>query len=314
MIWRRKREFEFKLSMIVVAYNMRREVPRTLYSLTTDFQRGIDAADYEVIVVENGSSDALTREEVEAFGPNFRYHYIEDASPSPANAINVGAALARGKHLGIMIDGARLVSPGMLAQALTLLEQFDRAFIGTISFHLGPKSQTESVTEGYTKQVEDELLKSVDWRNSGYRLFEISALAATCLSAGAGPIGESNLVFLSQALFDELDGYDERFDIPGGGIVNLDFYKRGCELPDSPLFTIFGEGTFHQMHGGVMSNRPQEDVPSEVEIYRAQYRAIRGEEFSVSRRTPLMVSHPTADLRPGVLHASRILAARTPKR
>ncbi|MCA1748017.1 MAG: glycosyltransferase family 2 protein [Parasphingopyxis sp.] len=315
MIWRRKSaEPEFKLSVIVVAYNMRREVPRTLFSLTTEFQRCIDPGDYEVIVVENGSSDALSAEEVEAFGPNFRYHYIADASPSPANAINVGAAMARGRHLGIMIDGARIVSPGMLGQALGLLEQFDRAFVGTISFHLGPKSQTESVTEGYTQQVEDGLLEGIGWRTNGYRLFEISALASTCQSAGAGPIGESNMVFLSKDLFDEMAGFDERFDIPGGGMVNLDFYKRGCDLPGSQLFTIFGEGTFHQMHGGVMSNRPQAEGPSEVEKYRRQYREIRGEDFAISGRTPLMISYPIREFRPGILHASRTLAARTPKR
>ena len=49
-----------KLSCVVVAYNMSRELPRTAYTLTRG-QKGIDPADYEVVIVDNGS-----REPVEA--------------------------------------------------------------------------------------------------------------------------------------------------------------------------------------------------------------------------------------------------------
>ncbi|HAU37823.1 MAG TPA: hypothetical protein DCX07_08915 [Phycisphaerales bacterium] len=44
------------LSIVVTVYNMRREAPRTLRSLTPEYQ-GVDAETYEVIVVENGSSE-----------------------------------------------------------------------------------------------------------------------------------------------------------------------------------------------------------------------------------------------------------------
>ncbi len=44
-----------QLSVIVVAYNMDRELPRTLFTLSTRCQRDVDASAYEVIVVDNGS-------------------------------------------------------------------------------------------------------------------------------------------------------------------------------------------------------------------------------------------------------------------
>ncbi len=44
------------LSVIVVFYNMAREAPRTLRSLSRSYQQGIDDLSYEVIVVDNGSS------------------------------------------------------------------------------------------------------------------------------------------------------------------------------------------------------------------------------------------------------------------
>lgn len=38
------------VSVVVVVYNMPREAPRTLHSLSAEYQRHIDADDYEVIV------------------------------------------------------------------------------------------------------------------------------------------------------------------------------------------------------------------------------------------------------------------------
>ncbi|MET0884236.1 MAG: glycosyltransferase family A protein, partial [Acidimicrobiales bacterium] len=46
---------ERPLSVVVVTYDMERELPRTLRSLSADLQVGIEASDYEVIVVDNGS-------------------------------------------------------------------------------------------------------------------------------------------------------------------------------------------------------------------------------------------------------------------
>ena len=101
MPWFRKQP---ELSVVVVVYDMGREAPRTLESLAVPYQQQMATSTYEVIVVDNGSPEPLPETLVRDMGPNFFYHYIEDASPSPASAINRGAALARGKILGIMID------------------------------------------------------------------------------------------------------------------------------------------------------------------------------------------------------------------
>ena len=45
------------LSVVVVAHDMARELPRTLRSLSRRYQLGLPADDYEVIVVDNGSAD-----------------------------------------------------------------------------------------------------------------------------------------------------------------------------------------------------------------------------------------------------------------
>ena len=104
--------------MVVVFYNMRRESARTLHSLSRSYQRGMDGIDYEVIVVENGSDpdQRLTEAEVTAYGPEFRFLDLgPDAPSSPTVALNRGIAMARGDNIAVMIDGAHVLTPGVLA-------------------------------------------------------------------------------------------------------------------------------------------------------------------------------------------------------
>ncbi len=279
-----------RLAIIVVVFNMQREAPRTLYSLSLNYQQDVSSKDYDVIVVENGSSEPLEPEEVAEFGANFHYLRIENASPSPASAINLVVARSSAPFVGIMIDGARLVSPGVVSLALEALTRFERVVVGTIGFHLGPDIQTRSSAYGYNRKVEDDLLTEIDWRNNGYRLFEISALAGASRYGWFGNILESNLLFMPRTLFGELEGFDERFNFPGGGLANADFYRRASELKDTTLITLFGEATFHQIHGGAIADTPEPEAAKKLKIYGDQYQEIRGiPPFEYPRRHPLLI-------------------------
>lgn len=280
-----------RLSVIAVFYNMRREAPRTLYSLSAAYQVGLDARDYEVIAIDNGSTVPLDPAATARHGAGFRHVHIRNAHPSPASAINRGVRESRGRYVGILIDGARMATPGLLATALECLEGHDPAVVGTVGFHLGPDIQTRSPEQGYNQQVEDELLERIDWARNGYRLFDVSAPAGSSRGGWLDRIAESNLLFMPRRLYDELGGFDERFDLPGGGFVNLDFYKRACEHPGVGLYTLLGEASFHQIHGGTMANRPAADVPRELEVYRAQYAAIRGVPYDLPTRTPKLYGY-----------------------
>lgn len=286
-----------ELSILVVVHDMQREAPRTLHSFSEGYQRGISADQYEVIVVENGSSAPLFAETVAAFDRNFRYLSLgSEARPSPAHAINVAAALATGKYLGIHVDGARLATPGMLRLARLALGADDRTVVSTLAFHLGRELQNFSLAAGYGPEAEDELLASIGWPADGYRLFEIGSLAASSAGGWLQPQAESNCVFLSRELFSELDGYCELFEAPGGGLVNLDFYRRALELPGVQLVSLLGEGTFHQVHGGVMTNRPIAEVHAMWRVYEEEHVRIRGLPFTRPTRTATLFGdlHPAA--------------------
>jgi len=280
-----------RLSVVVVVYDMAREAPRTLHSLSANYQRGVDPADYEVVVVDNGSPTPLRSEFTGGFAANTRYVYLDGAPPSPAFAVNHGIRQSCGALVGIMIDGARMLSPGVIRHALEAMETFSDPLVATLGWHLGPDVQMRSVAKGYTREAEDRLLAEIDWPSDGYRLFEIAAIAGSSDRGWFLPMAESNCLFLRRETFDELGGFDERFDSPGGGLVNLDFYKRACERHGIDSVVIVGEGNFHQIHGGVATNVPEEENRRRWHAWEAQYSAIRGGPYERPTRRPHVIGH-----------------------
>jgi hypothetical protein len=270
-----------KLSVVVIVYNIPREVRRTLLSLSASYQRDIAPGDYEVIVVDNGSDPALDPEMVASFGGNFRLIRVAPAPPSPAHAVNRGIAAARGDIVGVMIDGARIASPGLLHFALHGAYLYDKAVVAALGWYLGFDFQRFAMRAGYDAAREDALLASISWPEDGYRLFEISTLDESSVEGWFCPIAESNGLFLKRELWDALQGMDERFDAPGGGLVNLDVFDRALALPDAQLVILLGEGTFHQLHGGVATNSPAEQQPENWQKWAGQYEQIRRRGYQV---------------------------------
>ena len=249
--------------------------------------------------MENGSSNPVPPDVVMSWPKQVRYHQVENPHPSPAQALNEGVAMAAADIVCPVIDGARMASPGLISWGLRALSQHSRTIALTAGFHLGEKLQQIAVEEGYDQQVEDALLTSINWPSSGYRLFEICALAGSAQFAWFGDLRESNAPILSKALFEEMGGYDEAFDIPGGGLINLDFLKRLQQLPDTRCYTIIGEGTFHQFHGGVTTSRrvhkPENDGVTTWKKYNDQYQAIRGKPYAPSEIKPVLFGRLTPE-------------------
>jgi hypothetical protein len=248
------------LTVVVVAYRMARELPRTLHSLSPAHQRGIAADAYEVVVVDNGSPDPVDGAAAAAAfeaagGGQLRALRLDPAPASPARAANAGIAAAEGEVVGLIVDGARMASPGLLAGVVQACRLAERPVVATLGWHLGPVRHMDAAEAGYDQSVEDALLAELDWTADGYRLFERSVLAGSSGRGWFGPMGESSALFLPKALWEELGGLDEAFALPGGGLVNHDLYRRACALAGAQLVVLLGEGTFHQYHGGAATSR-----------------------------------------------------------
>ena len=285
-----------KLSVVVIAYNMARELPRTLQSLSPACQRDIDEGDYEIIVVDNGSTAPADEALCRRLCPNLRYHVLEGATPSPVAAINHGLSMARADLVGVCIDGARMASPRLLATALEAARVHPRPVIGSIAVHLGPELQSRSVANGYDQRVEDALLASVDWVADGYRLFSIATFAGSSQDGWVTIPAETNALFLRRELWDALGGYEPAFVSPGGGLANLDAWARACALPGAQVVLLLGETTFHQVHGGVATN----STTSTWHALHDEYIRVRGERYVRPAGTPLLVGRLSPEAMPTV--------------
>jgi glycosyltransferase involved in cell wall biosynthesis len=298
-----------KLSFIVVLYNMQREGERTLQSLSKTYQYSTELMDYEVIVIDNGSNPPFNFKASNNCDIPVKFFYINDADPSPAAAINFGVSQCSGDYVAIMIDGARMLTPGVVSKAATAITLANQPLISVLGLHIGPEHQRMSVKKGYSKAVEDELLNQIDWWNNGYRLFEISSWGGSSPFGWFGQCAESNCLILTKKFFSQLNGYDETFTMPGGGLVNLDFYKRAVESTNASLIYLLGEASFHQLHGGVTTDN--EDIGLSFEQLNVEYQRIRGKPYTAPTATPYLFGSVAEAAAPAMQQAvDRIMSQR----
>lgn len=268
------------VSVVVVVHNIPQQARRTLLSLSRDYQRHVGHDDYEVIVVDNGSTPPVDLATLADLNEPFRVIRMPSpASPSPARAVNCGLAAARGDVIGVMIDGARLVTPGLLHFAYHGVQLYEKAVVATLGWYLGADLQRWSMQAGHDAHYETQLLDSINWPADGYRLFEIATLDESSVDGWVQPIAESNALFMRRAMWDAIGGFDERFDLPGGGLLNLHVMRQTLELPGSRLVVLAGEGTFHQFHGGVATNTPAEEFAAHFAPWLQQYETIAGRKW-----------------------------------
>ncbi|MCU1352389.1 MAG: hypothetical protein JWM05_1598 [Acidimicrobiales bacterium] len=269
------------LSVVIVVYNMRREAERSLHSLSRAYQLGIDDISYEVIVVENGSApdQKLGEDFVARFGPEFRYLDLgDDAQPSPAYALNQGIRAARGKAFALMIDGAHVLTPGVLKHGLTGLEAYAPAIVATQQWYVGPGQQGDAISNGYDQEYEDRLFDEIKWPTHGYGLFSIGHFVGD--RDWFDGLWESNCIFVRRPLLQQAGGFDESFDTPGGGYANLDLYERLGAAAMVKVASILGEASFHQVHGGTTTNEDDAlERRNRVYGYGQQYAEMRGRPF-----------------------------------
>jgi len=289
------------LSFVVIAYDMQREVLRTVESLSRRYQLQSEPVDYEVVVVDNASPEPLDLSAVGDIGVPLTVIRRDKASVSPADAVNIGAARATGDYVAIMIDGARMLSPGVVRGTFDALALAAEPVVAVLGLHLGPAHQRQTVERGYSKGVEDRLLDSIHWPAHGYKLFEIAAWGGSCAAGWLGIASESNCICISRSLFEELGGFDEGFKMPGGGLVNLDFYKRAVEHARTTLIYLAGEGCFHQLHGGVTTGKAMDGFT--FDDLNKEYKLLRGQDFAAPVKSPVLYGELNHSHAPALLNA-----------
>ncbi|GAB5452697.1 MAG: hypothetical protein Hals2KO_30250 [Halioglobus sp.] len=276
------------ITFVVIVYDMPQQAQNTITSLLPSYQVDVSAADYDVIIVENRSENLMSPEFLRTMPDGFRYFLRDESEPTPIHAINFGIEKARGKHVCVMIDGARVLSPGIVKYMLLAHQISDRTVVTVPGYHIGFELQQDAVRHGYGEERERELMRSISWPEDGYRLFEIACFSGSSAPGLYLPHSESNCISMARTIWDALGGYDARFDMRGGGLVNLDMYKRACEYPGVTQIILHGEGTFHQFHGGVTTGGGDiSDRENFINAIKAQYNEIRGEGYTSPETTPV---------------------------
>lgn len=278
-----------KVSVVVIVYKMPRQALNTIYSLSVRHQKNVQESDYEIIVVENGSSHPLEETDVLALGHNIRYFRRQETSASPCRAINFGLGQCRGRSIGLMIDGARMVTPRVIEYSLLAQHADVNSLMAVPGYNLGPMEHQFHLDIGYNEATEIKLLEQTNWKNNGYRLFDIANISGANDKGIFHPLLECNCMFSSTKNFERIGGANEAFDLPGGGSINLHMFRQLGMLKQSRLYFVTpGEGSFHQFHGGITTQQAA-DRESVLESHRVQLHSYWEGGFHAMRREPMLL-------------------------
>jgi hypothetical protein len=187
-----------------------------------------------------------------------------------------------------MIDGAHLLSPGIISYAKLAFSINKNAFVTVPVYHLGPEEQNKSTLNGYNEETEQELLRKSSWKTNGYKLFEVSTICEANERGFFAPIIESNCFFATKKNFVEIGFADESFQLIGGGAINLHMIRKIGTIPGIKIFTLGGEGSFHQFHGGVTSSSTK---VIHVDEFQQQLHDKWGGEFYPLAKNPIILGH-----------------------
>ena len=296
------------LSIIVIGFRMSRQLENTLYSLSNDYQLNCSSCSYEVIVVENESDDNLDKQYIADLNGDFHYFLREEHSQSPVPAVNFAFEQCRGQFVGLIIDGARLLSPRAIEFALMAQSIGNNAIAMVPGYHIGDQEQ-HLHDNGYTFENDLALLQKIDWRNNGHRLFEISTFSNGNRRGFLQPMMECSCIFASIENFKKIGYADSRFMLAGGGAINLHIYRSLGMLKDSKLIVLAGEGSFHQFHGGVTTSN-DESRDETMAQYTTQLNELWDGGFQALRQEPILLGAISKWANPHLLESSRFAGVR----
>lgn len=127
-----------KLSIIIPYYNLGLHIEETMQSaLATDYDN------FEIIIINDGSSDPLSIEVLEKYrGQEPKIKIIDISNKGLANARNIGAMNASGEYLAFL-DADDLIEPHFYPKAIRILDSYSNvSFVYSWLQYFGNSSNT----------------------------------------------------------------------------------------------------------------------------------------------------------------------------
>ncbi len=216
-------------SIVIPAWNAWDHTRRCLQSLGST----LGPSD-QVVVVDNGSTDG-TRQALAA------YAWVEvvanEENRGFAGGCNDGAAKARGDVV-VFLNSDTIVPAGWLDELLAPFDRNDVGAVGPRSDNVSGRQKTPAVPDpDEDPQAFSEFAE--EWRviHSG-QTSDAGRLTGFCLA-------------LRKSVFDELGGFDERFEI--GGFEDDDLCRR-VRHRDLRLLISHGSFVHHRAHASFVAN------------------------------------------------------------
>lgn len=287
------------LTLIIAYYNIPKHIERTLMSCAPAYQNA-PKDKIEVIIADNGSTEPLPDDLQERF-PFVSKILRTEGKPSPVFALNDAIENARFDMIGIMIDGAHMLSPGIFRNTRDISQLYARPVINVPQYYLGNVSQNLNPKMDAWKR-ETWWLDRINWPEKGYALFNYALFPGENVTKSRRDSIESNCLIARREVFEDCGAFDPRFDEPGAGFANLEMFTRLTNHKDNTYVMFPGEGTFHQDHDGTTTRKSPEERDIMVANYRAKYEEISGISTLPNIKSPMMygVQRRSCDIIPTI--------------
>lgn len=224
----------FGISVVIPTYNAQDLLEKTLDSLC---YQHLDKSCYELIVVDDGSSDG-TAALVQRYEDrvNIHYHFQDDLGFRVAKARNEGVRRARFENI-LLFDAGMIASPDLLDIHLRHHRQHhDLAIVG-LSYGVNEftTEYAELLTNAFDSQNVEHAFKTLSLHPELYDCrfpflsslnFELDVIAAPWVIFWTGHVS------FKKASFDQVGGFDEWFQSWGGEDVELGIrlHQKGCRF------------------------------------------------------------------------------------
>jgi hypothetical protein len=169
----------------------------------------------------------------------------------------------------------------------------ENALVAVPGYHIGEHDHKYNNVNLHDEETEQQLLININWPDNGYSIFDISCFSGANTHGYLHPLLESNCLSVRKKSLITYGGAKEEYKSTGGGAVNLDLYRGLCLNPDTQLFVLAGEGSFHQYHGGVTTMQ-RDDLDELLNSFQEEYKAVNGEYYEAARREPTLIGAVTS--------------------
>lgn len=270
-----------KFSVIMYLEETDERAERSLFALTSEFQREVTAEDYEVIVVDNSAEDGLRERWGERF-PGFRFLRFVREYETPWEAVNFAVGEARSEKVLCCLQGARILSPGALKYALSALNFCQHPFVYTLDMCL--------------ESVDDEKA----WRSDGYSLFTRAHAIGGEDRGFFSRMNGSGCFGMTKRDYIRIGGLEEGFRTPIPGLAERDLFNRVHEEAGFVPVLLLGEASFAQ-RGACVADAALSEAGNE------EFLRIRGKAYKPLFKKPAYLGWISQQYHVRLLHSENSL-------